>query len=243
MDILHRPINKFHITSGLGQGPARPPRVALTIKTPTRDQVLRRTAHVRHVSVLPASHLLIRRHVIKRQPVKSSVHECGRHDDHRAGGHEGPRYTPAHNLPVGPGKAGHSRRRRRRQHRPQQGQYLEPPVEGDDRARRARLTEPDVGHAARGAQHAHATLAAPGEARQALGDVAARAHLHGVGPQGVHAVPGDHDRGLGLVLGARGPAAGPAAGGFGSLDGLGRVRAVVELRALFQSIKLSQLAF
>lgn len=85
-------------------------------------------------------------------------------------------------------------------------------MEGHDGAGGRRLPESDVGDAAGGAEHANAALLSAGECDEALGYVAAGDYFHGVGFECVGAVPGDDDGGLGLVLGARGAAAGPADG-------------------------------
>lgn len=96
------------------------------------------------------------------------------------------------------------RRRRRRQERAGEGQYLEPVAEGYNPAGRGRLAEGDVGDGATTAEDGDAAAAAVGEGGDGVGDVGAGGDLEDVAVEGVGAVFGDDNGGLGLVFGARG---------------------------------------
>lgn len=81
-------------------------------------------------------------------------------------------------------------------------------MESDNGARGSGLPEGDIGDGAGATHYADASLSAAGESGDAVDDVAAVGNLHDVGAEGVGAVAGDDDGGLGLVLGAGGSASG-----------------------------------
>lgn len=70
----------------------------------------------------------------------------------------------------------------------------------------ARLAEGDVGDGPRPVEDANAALTSACEVGDAVHDVTAIGDFHDVGAEGVGAVPGDDDGGLGLVLGSGRPA-------------------------------------
>jgi len=103
-------------------------------------------------------------------------------------------------------------------------------MEGHDAPGRGRrLPEIDVGDGSGAGEDADAAASPASEMGHRVDDVGARGHLEHVGSEGVGAVSGDDDRGLGLVLRpgwtASGPptrrGAGVGAGGGGIWVGLG----------------------
>ncbi|CAL9145965.1 unnamed protein product [Musa hybrid cultivar] len=154
---------------------------------------------------------------LERQPLVGSVGERGSQDHHRPRGDERPHDAAAHHLALPTGQvnrqSGGPGRRGAGEEGAGEGQDLEAAVEGDDRAGRGGLAERDVGDRAGAAEHADAALLAAGEVGDGLGDVGAARDLHDVATEGVGAVAGDEDGGLGFVLGPRGAATGAAGAG------------------------------
>jgi hypothetical protein len=152
--------------------------------------------------------------LLQRQPLVHGVREGRRHYHHRPCRGQRADDAAADHLALPAGEVdGEPRglgRRRRREEGAGEGEDLEPTVQRNDCALRRGLPQRDVGDGAGAAEHADPALPAARERGDALGDVAAAGHLHDVRAQRVGAVPGDDDRRLGLVLGPRGPAPGPA---------------------------------
>ncbi|KAK3130280.1 hypothetical protein QOZ80_6BG0491270 [Eleusine coracana subsp. coracana] len=174
------------------------------------------------------------------EAVEGWVRERGGHDDDVGGRVERAGHGAADDLAVracerdGDARGGEHGLRRDGgdgggQERGGDGEDLVLPAEHEPAAAQAlvvlrgeRVAERDVGDGAGAGEHADAEVAAGGEARERLRDVAAAGDLDDVGPHGRRGVglPRDHDGRLGPVLGPRGPAppllghldAGPVAG-------------------------------
>ncbi|KAK3133560.1 hypothetical protein QOZ80_6AG0538050 [Eleusine coracana subsp. coracana] len=170
------------------------------------------------------------------EAVEGWVGERGGHDDDVGGRVERAGHGATDDLAVrarerdGDARGGEDRLRRDGgdgggQERGGDGEDLVLPAEHEPAAAQAlamRVAERDVGDGAGAGEHADAEVAAGGEARERLRDVAAAGDLDDVGPHRRRGVglPRDHDGRLGPVLGSRGAAtpllghldAGPVAG-------------------------------
>lgn len=186
----------------------------------------------------PACRSLLILIIDQGQSLIHRVRERRRHQNYRAWGDERPLHTPPDHLSLGtrkeeyrePARAG---RGRGRKHRPCEGKYLEPPVEGHHAPSRGRgLPDSDFNHCAASAEDADASPFPPSIAGDALDYVWPSWDLEDVRPESVGAVSGQNYRRLWLVLRARGPASRAAGGCVRASGGGGSTRVATSLVAI-----------
>ncbi|KAF7809987.1 hypothetical protein G2W53_036730 [Senna tora] len=150
-------------------------RVRIRVVIPARPTLRPRRLHLELLLLL----------LIQRQPFIRHVRERSGDHDHRPRRPQLPHHAPSHHLPLPSAQiysqARRAGRRRRREERSRQRQYLEPSVEAHHGSRASRLPQGHIRNRPAPAQDADPTLPAPRVGGHALEHVAAIAHFQDVG--------------------------------------------------------------